>query len=88
MQIVMCFTEGDGCTYSADHTYPFEYESAEAALVEFERLFKYHRRPGNGGIFTFVGMEFHCDTFHSGIDVYLPAFYTITEWFDTQRIDQ
>jgi hypothetical protein len=93
MNVVMCYTEGDGCTYSCDHDLPFEYESAEAALVEFERLFNEGRENGNPkgnlamGRFTFAGMEFYCCTFVFERKVYLPEFYSLDEWFTAKRIN-
>jgi hypothetical protein len=94
MNVVMCYTEGDGCTYSCDHDLPFEYESAEAALVEFERLFNEARDAGNPkgnlsmGRFVFIGTEFYCCTFVHERKVYLPEFYTLDEWFAVKRIDR
>jgi hypothetical protein len=94
MNVVMCYTEGDGCTYSCDQDFPFEYESAEAALVEFERLFNEASAAGNPkgnlsmGRFTFAGMEFYCCTFVHERQVYLPEFYSLDEWFAAKRIDR
>jgi len=94
MKIVMHYVEGDGCTYSCDQDLPFEYESAEAALVEFERLFNEARGNGNPkgnlamGQFTFAGMEFYCCTFVDGGQVFFPEFYTLDEWFEQKRIDR
>jgi type VI protein secretion system component VasK len=85
MNVVMCYTEGDGCTYSADHNYPFEYESACDALIDFERLFNEARATVNA--FTFAGMEFYADTFVERGEVYLPEFYSLDEWFAAKRIN-
>jgi hypothetical protein len=36
MKLVACFSTSDGCTWSADHTFPIEYESQEQLLVDYE----------------------------------------------------
>ena len=92
MKIVMTYSEGDGCTYSCDHTYPFEFESAEAAIVEFERLFNEANVPDPKrgyivGQFTFCGFELNVCTFKDGNQVYLPEFYTLDEWFEKCRLN-
>lgn len=89
VKCVMSYTEGDGCTYSCDHNFPFEYESVEAALVDFERLMTEARATVNS--FKFCGQEFYADTFvhrnSLGTQiVYLPDFFTLDEWFETQKI--
>jgi hypothetical protein len=81
MKIVMHYNEGDGCTYSCDVNLPFDYDSPEQALVDFEDLF--HR---SGGLFVFMGQEFFKETFMEAGRVFLPSFYTLEEWFETQKI--
>jgi hypothetical protein len=91
MKCVMFYTEGDGCTYSCDASLPFEYESAEVAIVDFERLCtEAHTNAASRGKFTFAGMEFYTGTFRShGLDrFYFPEFFTLDEWFESQRIDK
>lgn len=85
VKVVMVYTEGDGCTYSADHNYPFEYESPEQALVDFEALFIAARKSNTD--FTFIGMEFYPAMFMDGPAVYLPEFLTLDEWFTAKRIN-
>jgi|SRR5476651_1982516 len=36
MKLVVCFSTGDGYTYSCDHVMPVEYDSAEQLLVDIE----------------------------------------------------
>ena len=57
-QLVLTYSVGDGCTFSCDCTLPFEYESAEAAYLDFEILFKAAR--DDTGVVTFAGEEFFC----------------------------
>lgn len=88
MQIVMCYTAGDGCTYSCDVALPIEYPSAEQALVDFEDMcksaFTKNWRERN---FTFAGHEFDPTNFFfpSGEcqepTLFPPDFLTVDEWF-------
>ena len=93
VKLVMSYTVGDGYTWSAKENLPFEYESAEAAIVEFERLaieafgdgtYKTRRS------FMFAGREFEPSDFRSfELDRwYFPEFYTLDEWFEAKRVDQ
>jgi hypothetical protein len=85
MKIVMCYTDGDGYTYSCDVALPIEYESPEAALVEFEiacKAARYERRE-----FRFGGHLFYPETFFwrdTSPDRFDPPdFLTVDEWFAT-----
>lgn len=40
MKLVVCFSVGDGCTYSCDETIPCEHESDVALLCEYEDAVK------------------------------------------------
>lgn len=87
----MFYVAGDGCSWSADVNLPFEYESAEAAIVDFERLCtEAHKDPELRGKFFFAGEEFYSDDFWSrGLERwYFPEFYTLDEWFEAKRIDR
>lgn len=84
MKLVMHYIDGDGCTYWSEVTYPFEYASAEDALVDFEALFK---AAGPHGSFHFAGENFICDLFIDHGKVTLPTIYTLEEWFEAKRID-
>lgn len=77
-RLVMCFTVGDGCTYSCDETIPFEYESAEAAIVDFEDLIK---RSQHEREVTFAGHTFWPYNFFENGVFYGPSIYTVDEWF-------
>lgn len=83
MQIVMEYSEGDGCTYHCTNTHPIEYESPEAALCDFEIAIK----AAGMERFTFAGMEFWGDTFHEYAgwgtkrEYVAPDFLTVDEWF-------
>jgi hypothetical protein len=80
VKLVMHYTEGDGCTYNATNDIPFEYESAEQAIEDFDALLetvKKTREP-----FTWLGVEYfssHFDPKHYGE---YPQFLTLDEWFD------
>lgn len=93
MKIVMCYTEGDGCTYSCDQTFCFNYPSAEQALVDFEALLKQSLAEGNPrgflsqGRFTFADVEFYAHTFIEKGKTYLPEFYTLDEWFTAKSLN-
>lgn len=83
-RLVMCFTVGDGCTYSCSETIPFKYESSEAALVDFEELIK---RSEFESEVTFAGQTFSpSDFFENGV-FYGPNIYTIDEWFAAEGVE-
>ena len=72
MRLVMVVLYSDEFTYNCTHSYPIEYESAEAAIVEWERL--NNEAEWSKSTFTFAGVEFwKMDD--------SPEFYTIDEWF-------
>ena len=86
MKLVMCYSIGDGCTFSCDVTLPIEYESAEAAIVEFERLCLEARalKWPDSQEFWFAGHEFEPSPFfwRNTPDRFdSPDFLTIDEWF-------
>lgn len=85
IKLVMSYVDGDGCTYSCDVDLPFMYESAEAALVDFEQAFL----NAKDGRFNFVGHEFYVSSFreHNSSYVQLPNFYTLDEWFQAKYIN-
>ena len=86
MRLVIEYTVGNGCSWSADNTVPVEYESAEAFAVEFEEACKEARvqaKQSNGHWleFTFAGREWDADCFFLD-DVYCPPeVLTVDEWF-------
>jgi hypothetical protein len=84
MKLVICYSVGDCCTYSCDVVRPVEYESAEAAIVEFERL-AVEARAASGYVFWFAGHEFDTSDFFwkntTPDRLYLPEILTIDEWF-------
>jgi hypothetical protein len=83
MKLIMCFTEGDGYTYSCHVALPVEYESPEAALVDFENMCLEARKTHQE--FTFAGHQFYPGTFfwqNTTPDRFDPPdFLTIDEWF-------
>jgi hypothetical protein len=89
MQIVMCYTAGDGCTYSCDVALPIEYESVEKALVDFEDLctMAFAKKDWRERKFTFCGREYDPSDFFfpSGERqepaLFPPDFLTVDEWF-------
>ena len=87
MHVVMLYTEGDGCTYSCDHTYPIIHESPEVARVEFDELCAtaYAKKPNWREMkFMFCGIEFEPSTFYIDGNYYPPDFLTVQEWYDQQ----
>lgn len=78
VRLVMCYGIGDGCTYSCDETIPFEYESAEAAIVDFEDLIKQNQHASE---VQFAGHTFYPYHFFENGTFYGPSIYTVDEWF-------
>jgi hypothetical protein len=83
MRIVMQFNVGDGYTFCCTETFPIEYESQEAALVDFEELVK-QSAVEKVAAFKFAGHEFYYSSFYSEGRLELPEFLTIDEWFAQQ----
>jgi hypothetical protein len=84
MRIIMRYSESDGCTYSCENIYPIEYESCEAALLDFEVSLK----AAGSGEFKFANLDLWGYTFYSDScwskmepELVLPEFLTIDEWF-------
>ena len=77
MRLVMKYSVSDGCTFNCDVVLPVEYESAEAALLDFETLVKKDRK------FTLFGEEFYSSDFEEhastdrGLTLVLPEFLTV-----------
>lgn len=91
MRLVMIFEESDGCTYSCTTTLPIEYESAEAAILDFENLCKkqFELQDWRNDTFEFAGRKFWASLFYerevgtSRRHSYnSPKFMTIDEWFE------
>lgn len=87
MRIIMRYSVSDGCTYSCEDIHPIEYESCEAALIDFEAALK---AADCGGEFKFANMDFNIDTFNNESiwssrsperEIQLPEFLTLDEWF-------
>ena len=77
MIIVILYTNTDGYTYSFTGTVPIEYESLEAAIVDFELAYKSHK----DGRFTFANVGFDSYDFEDDRGKYLePEFKTVDEW--------
>jgi hypothetical protein len=73
----MHFYVSDGCTYSCTCDIPFLYESAEAAIVDFELICK-----PNTGEFTWATHPLHSDNFYYAGQYQEPEFYTLQEWWE------
>jgi hypothetical protein len=87
MQVVMLYSDGDGCTYSCDCTHPIHHESPEAARVEFDELCAAalsKKSRWQVMRFMFCGMEFDPMSFYIEGQYYPPDFLTVQEWFDQQ----
>lgn len=92
MKIVMCYTVGDGYTFSCEVVNPLEYESPEQALVDFEKLCKAHfPKPWRERTFMFAGREYESSNFFFSSDecpeptLFLPDFLTVDEWFEKHQ---
>ena len=87
MKLVLAYPDGDGYTYSCDVRWPIQYESAEAAAVDFENLCRGADRAARDGHdwrlaeFKFCGLEFRSTDFMKDSQYYAPDFWTIDEWF-------
>jgi hypothetical protein len=80
MKLVMHYAEGDGCTYNATNDIPFEYESAEQAIVDFDALLAAAKKTHT--TFTWLGVEYFSNHFDLKWDGEYPQFLTLDEWFD------
>lgn len=85
MRIIMRYSVSDGCTYSCVEIHPIEYESCEAALIDFEAALKVAK-----GEFKFANIDLWTDNFYSESvwssrtperKIQLPEFLTLDEWF-------
>jgi len=101
MRLLMCFSDGDQCTWSADSVLPIEYESAEAALVDFETICMAAVKENDlnddfAGEFIFCGHTLATDTFwftdrmcspedRKPHAFYPPDFFTIDEFFELRK---
>ncbi len=89
MKLVMTYTIGDDCTWWANEIRPFEYESVEAALVDFE--YAVDKAIVEHENFVFAGHHFDRTNFtfwdvnkkRHGIT--LPSIQTLEEWFENNK---
>jgi hypothetical protein len=88
IRLVITYSAGDGCTYSCDVALPIEYESAEAAIVDFETAAR-AAQAARVAYFTFAGLQFDASDFfwrnHDEPRYYSPEFLTVDEWFNQPR---
>ena len=85
MRLIANINYTDDCTYNYTETLPIVYESAEAFIVEFERLVlktvKEVKFP-NSTHFKLGGQEWEAMYFYQGKDkVEFPEIYTLEEWY-------
>lgn len=66
MKLILNYTVSDGCTYSAEVTYPVEYESAESFYEYFVEGLKAAVREQRS--FLFSGVEFYTHEFFRFLD--------------------
>lgn len=80
MKIVMTYWIGDDISWCTEITKGIEYESTEAALVDFDALLRAKKlNPGQWPHhFDFAGRRFDASDFRIGE---LPDFYSVDEWF-------
>ncbi len=71
MRLILRYDSSDGCTYSCTTTFPVEYESAEALLLDFLEAAK-QAILGDNYEFTFLGETFDPSQVYSRFD---PAQY-------------
>lgn len=81
MQIVMTYCVSDGCTFSYTETVPIEYESLEAAIVDFEAKASVIKNIDCETDFMFAGQQFNYWNHFDGDDFRSPDFMTVDEWF-------
>jgi len=85
MRLVMFYTAGDGCSYSCEQSIPINYESAEAALIDFETACMSAGNSRNVPFFDFAGRQFCTrEFFDSEAKMYVPDFLTVDEWFERE----
>lgn len=89
----------DDCTYSCDDVIPFEYESAEAFLVNLETAIKAavakvdaKKMMWVNGEFVAGGKTFDINSFvyhvaeqKSYFEIVLPDVFTLDEWFEEMK---
>jgi hypothetical protein len=91
MKLVMTYAIGDDCTWWANEVIPFEYESAEAALVDFDVALKAANKVKHSFEFDFAGHHFNCTSFFEWsdrkqcVEKTLPDIQTLEEWFDSKN---
>lgn len=89
MKLVMTYAIGDDCTWWANEVIPFEYESAEAALVDFDKALE--QAAHSKYDFDFAGHHFDCASFFEWserkhiVEKTLPDIQTLEEWFDSKN---
>ena len=90
MKLVLFFTTGNDCTWSADQVLPFEADSAEQAIVDFEKTCK-EAFNSNNDDFIFYGLDlnysdFYFYSYNESKNVFsMPNIYTLDEWFEQNK---
>jgi hypothetical protein len=79
MKLVMCWHEGDGCTYSCANVEPIEYEDPKTALMDFVNLINSDKH--EDGQIEFANRRFSKSSFFERHKFYPPTFYALEEWF-------
>lgn len=81
MKLVMVYYCTDGCTYGYDIMIPFEYESAESAIVDFQTVLNNSSYMES---FSFAGRsgyeKYNFENADGNIE--LPDIFTLEEWFE------
>lgn len=82
MRLVVITNYSDDCTYSFDETVPVIYESAEAFLVDFEKLCLVNKdKSFTQRRFTLGGQQFDAYDYFNGNEFQAPQILTIDEFF-------
>lgn len=79
MRLIVKYETGDGCTYSCTETVPIEYESKEAAIIDFDKICKGKCSPC--GEFFFAGKSFTNYDFYIKGKYYAPEILMLDEWY-------
>ena len=84
MKIVVTYSIGDGCTWSADSVIPVEYESEEALLVDLEEAANAYlsKKPMDRDSETKLsGTNIFIDHLIENGKYYAPSIRTLEQWF-------
>lgn len=91
---VLCYTTGDGYSWSADITAPFLYESKEQAEFDLELLWENSDKNNVHNDIHFAGIDISIsdlsyrvfiDNKHGQLNYNTPDIYTLDDWFEIYK---